>query len=164
MLREAVHTPAHRTLEVIHGLPPVERRIALGNRHVDGEAKLAREELHPGASHHQVKELNGALARARGVAMAAAAILPLFPKMAFERPPRQQQLRRRRRIDVGWHSWKRFEAVWRCEHCLLAMPPAMHASAFPMNGCLGRPKPLRKPLCRGESLGHQLQMCGIAAG
>ncbi|CAK0901683.1 unnamed protein product [Prorocentrum cordatum] len=84
----AVHTPAHRKLEVIDELALPERRIGNANWRADLEAKKAIE-LHARPSEAEVFQVDVTIDQMRKCARLMASVLPLFPRAFHQRPPRR---------------------------------------------------------------------------
>ena len=152
------HTPAHRTDEKIAELPPAERRIALGNKHVDTEAKTALH-LHPQPSERMSSDLDAEMDRIRISARTIAATLRCFPKLQYARRLRLHERRHRRFQLAQWHDWRYHGGIWQCRACLLAHSGVEEDR--PMTGCSGVPPMLRK-IAKHAFFGHRLQVCRLS--
>ena len=142
-------------------LPDVERKIALGNKHVDEHAKVALE-WHPNPGEIAMRDLGYEMDRVNAAIRVFAMVLPLFPKLKFERPPKQQ--RPRMLPLIRWHSWAFEDSAWRCGSCLARADPAIREGDLPLSGCPGTPRHLCKMLAKQAGLGHRLQRCETDSG
>ena len=149
----AVHTPAHRKLVDIEQLAGLERWVGLANWRADVEAKQALA-LHPRPSEADSKKLDSSVKSLEMVARLAAAVLPLFPKAAHQRPPKRERKRKVFQTATGWHSWEPWLWGHRCASCLsfyggdLAQRPEV--------GCGGFPERVRDLLVMAPQHGHVL--------
>ena len=96
------YTPAHRSADKIAALPDAERRIASGNDKADRYAKEALRD-HPQATPAELQKVDDEVTAMRTVALVMAAVLPLFPVVKHERPPRGKRPRPQK---VLWHDWE----------------------------------------------------------
>ena len=154
-VRQPQHTPAHRTIEQIRLLPAAERRIALGNRHVDLQAK-------DGLKHHEgfpeafEKDFAAELQRIRFTARTLSATLRLFEPIKYGRRLKQYERKQRRLLQETWHSWHSEGGIRRCSTCLrITNAPE---DELVMTGCPGVPAPLRR-IAKWSFAGHKLQSC-----
>jgi hypothetical protein len=150
-VQPATHTKAHRELEAILQLSDLEKAVALGNRHVDEQAKQALT-LHPEPTALQQSELQAQLRHTKLAMRVLSATLRCFPtdQERKERLPKRQRVPRVHK--VGWHNWLKDRCGLRCAtcHCL---PP--QGEALPATGCPGWPNVLR-PL-EGNHHGHHIR-------
>ena len=161
-LGEAYHTPAHRSEEVIRALPPEGKRIALANQDADRLAKHALS-LHPQAAPADLEDLDRQVQILISCAKMFGTVLPLFPKLIFERAPKDARLPRVP-LPPDWHEWEPIrmqrqatrvdagvsqqcaDAAFRCSRCFLI---PFDSESRPNNDCAGFSTALRRPCGRG---------------